>query len=392
MRSIEKKIEEENFTYIDLIEEEIEKERDDIKINRYDIKISLVQPSIKTLMEDLDTGEIYIPDFQRNFRWSQEKASKLIESFLLGLPVPPIFVYSDSKERKVVIDGQQRLLSLYLFIRKGKFPRNTLNLSNIQGLKELEFEGREFKLVGVKQEWENKTFKELKEEDKRYLLNAPIWIINVWQIKPEQDLSSVFYIFERLNTGGELLSPMEIRRAIYYGNFYKCLEELNLNEEWRKLLGKKQPDKKLMDIEILLRILYLSESWKNYREPMKERLNEFMKVKKDLPLEELEKLKRRVQELFKLIYRSLVTKAEEEKPFSLKGRRLNISFLDSFLSLSLKYLDQLDETKVINIYKTLKNSDQFKQIIEKYRVSTDEKGIKERFNFVKEVIEGVLNK
>jgi len=376
--------------------EEIESERDEINIDRYDIKVSLIQPSIQSIIQDLNEGDIYIPKFQRNFRWSLEKASKLIESFLLGLPVPPIFVYKDKSERLVVIDGQQRLLSLYFFIEKGFYPKESLDFSKYEeGLKNIHFKKTrdiEFRLRGVKSEWNNKTFKDLKNEDKRFLLKTPLWIIIVWQIKPEDELSSVFYIFERLNTGGELLSPMEIRKALYYGDFYKFLENLNKDPHWRRILGMKRPHKKLMDIEILLRILYLSANWERYKEPMKERLNEFMRKNKSSSAESLRIIENKLRKLFQLIDKTIVQHEikQGQKPFALKGKRINISFLDSFMSLSLKYLDRLDKQQVIKLYYKLKSSNEFREIIERFRVSTDEKGIKERFQFIENQIKSML--
>lgn len=384
----------ENLQSFDFLENlilyENEKERDEIDIDRYDISITLLQPDINSLITYLDKGQLYIPKFQRYFRWSIEKASKLIESFLLGLPVPPIFAYRDEKNRLVVIDGQQRLLSIYFFI-KGKFPVNSLDLSKYNKLSELDFNSEQFvnfELKKIKTEWEGRTFEDLEEEDKNFFLTIPIWTIVVRQIKPEENYSSVFYIFERLNTGGEILTPMEIRRAIYYGEFFKLLEELNLNKNWRKILGKIEPDKKLADIEILLRILYLSANWENYKEPMKERLNRFMKSKLNISQEELENLNKNICSLFELIFEAL-----GEKPFHKLTSRLNLAFLDSFMSLTFRYLNKLNDTKLKEVYEMLLNDEKenFLEIIKKYRVSTDEKGIKERFTFLNNLFKQVIN-
>ena len=76
----------------------------------------------KTLVDFIESGVVNIPGFQRNFIWDVRRASRLIESIIVGLPVPQIFLYEQSRDKYLVIDGQQRLMSVYYFV-KGRFPR-----------------------------------------------------------------------------------------------------------------------------------------------------------------------------------------------------------------------------------------------------------------------------
>lgn len=95
---------------------------DQFEIKEYDITASPNDFNILTLHSFMESGAVKIPGFQRNFVWDLKRASKLIESVIIGLPVPQIFLYEEGRNRFLVIDGQQRLMSLYYYM-KGRFPR-----------------------------------------------------------------------------------------------------------------------------------------------------------------------------------------------------------------------------------------------------------------------------
>ena len=91
-------------------------------IKEYDITAAPNDFNIKSLYEFLDSGVIVIPSFQRNFVWDIKRASKLMESIIIGLPIPQIFLYEEAKNKFMVIDGQQRLMSIYYFMKQ-RFPK-----------------------------------------------------------------------------------------------------------------------------------------------------------------------------------------------------------------------------------------------------------------------------
>src|SRR5438067_7490019 len=101
---------------------EAEDEQDDYSLREYDITASPNDFNILTLFSFIESGAVKIPGFQRNYVWDIKRASKLIESLILGLPVPQIFLYEEARNKFLVIDGQQRLMSIYYFIRQ-RFPR-----------------------------------------------------------------------------------------------------------------------------------------------------------------------------------------------------------------------------------------------------------------------------
>jgi hypothetical protein len=156
-----------------------------------------------------------------------------------------------------VIDGQQRLLTLRYFY-EGIWPLTR----------------KEFALKGVTSKFEAETYKTLSQDDRRRLNDSIIHAIVIRQEQPSDDDSSIYHIFERLNTSGVSLTPQEIRAAIYHGPFSDLLKELNMANPWRAIYG---PVNKLMrDQELVLRFLAFFFDAEHYSRPMKGFLNNFM--------------------------------------------------------------------------------------------------------------------
>ena len=107
----------------EVFEEENNEKDEDYPITDYELSSNPNDFNVLTLTNFIDRGVVKIPNFQRNYVWDQSRASKLIESLLIGLPVPQIFFYEEDKNSYLVIDGQQRLMSIYYYI-KGRFPRD----------------------------------------------------------------------------------------------------------------------------------------------------------------------------------------------------------------------------------------------------------------------------
>lgn len=162
---------------------------------------------VRGLVQRIRDEDIIVPEFQRKYVWTQARASRFIESLLLGLPVPGIFLAIDPKTRQLlVIDGQQRLRSLRHFY-DGMFPKG-------EGTVAFTLKGERNKPLNP--EFEGKAYADLEPRDRRDLDNAIIHATVIKQDKPEEeDSSSIYYIFERLNTGGVSLQPQEIRASIY---------------------------------------------------------------------------------------------------------------------------------------------------------------------------------
>lgn len=229
---------------------------------RYQISSYGADYPVDGLVKRLRRGDIAVPKFQREFVWPLPQASRFIESLLLGLPVPAIFLSRESDTQKLmVIDGQQRLKSL-LFFYEGVLH------------------GKEFRLHGVTREFEGLTYKTLEEEDRRRLDDSILHAIIIKQEDPGNDDSSVYMVFERLNTTSTALSPQEIRACVYHGSFNDYLAKANGNPDWREIFGK--PSARQKDRELLLRFFALFHKLDSYKRPMKLFLNEFMDENRQL--------------------------------------------------------------------------------------------------------------
>ena len=104
------------------IDDYAENEDETLDIDGYDITATPNDFNVMTLNSFIESGAVIIPGFQRNFVWDISRSSKLIESLLLGLPVPQLFLYEQERNKFLVIDGQQRLMSIYYFMKK-RFPK-----------------------------------------------------------------------------------------------------------------------------------------------------------------------------------------------------------------------------------------------------------------------------
>jgi hypothetical protein len=260
-------------------------------------------------------GDIVVPQFQRKFVWTIRQSSSLIESLLMGLPVPQAFFYVDPESRNLVIDGLQRIMSIVYFF-DGYFGDE-----GIQGKKAV------FRLTGLsdKSPYSNKTFDELSDADKRKLKGRPLRVINVKQLGPRDDNTSAYHIFERLNTGGTPLTAQEIRHCVFHGPIVEKLSEVNKHASWRKIIGKANFDKHQKDVELVLRVLAISTRANEYEKPMKEFLNVTMEHNRKANSEQ-------ANQFFNMFPRvcDLVLEKLGEKPFNIKGR-INASALDSVL-------------------------------------------------------------
>ena len=229
---------------------------------------------VDAIITRLEKGDIQIPTFgwkdpsdkdrvgfQRGFVWSKPQSDKFIESLLLGLPVPGIFLVKQNDGILLVLDGHQRLKTLQSFYK---------------GI----ISGKEYKLGKVQERFSGLGYDDLDSEDRRRLDDSIIHATIVRQEVPEEDESSVYQIFERLNSGGTVLQPQEIRVALYNGPFVTLLDSLNDTDDWRELYGNKS--RRLKDMELILRFFALYYFADQYNSPMKSFLNRYMSTNRKL--------------------------------------------------------------------------------------------------------------
>lgn len=304
----------------DLLTEDDETDDDESVAISYDIATYPSDFTLSGITDMWNGGDIVIPEFQREFVWTIKQSSLLIDSFLHGLPVPPVFFYIDEENKNLVIDGQQRILTVVFFM-EGYFGRESTHgkraVFRLRG-------------IGEKNPYSNKRFVDLTESDQRKLRQTVLRAVNIRQLNPQGAGTSAYHIFERLNTGGTPLRPQEIRNCVFRGAFTGILKELNQDKNWRVILGRKVIDRRQRDVEFLLRVFSLVGSAGTYEKPMKEFLNKSMKENKGGMTPKVVEFANTFPKVTKLIVDHL-----GERPFHIRGP-LNVAAMDSVLSVLIE--------------------------------------------------------
>jgi uncharacterized protein with ParB-like and HNH nuclease domain len=329
--------EEQESTSSQWFDEEDDLNNDDYQVREYEVTASPNDFNLLTLVSFVESGAIKIPGFQRNYVWDIKRASKLIESIIIGLPIPQIFLYEEGRNSFLVIDGQQRLMSIYYFW-KGRFPKKEKR-SDLRRI--FDEEGHipaalldndeyfvKFKLQLPEQlpKHPNKlkglTYQTLDDYQTTFNLRT-IRNVIIKQNSASGDDSAMFEIFNRLNSGGVNLKPQEIRTSLYHSKFYTLIYKLNALPAWRKILGIDVPDLNMKDCEILLRGFAMLISGNDYAPSMTKFLNEFsrrMKTMSDMQIAYLEQL-----------FETFLDACSDlpPKPFHGSQGRFNISIFES---------------------------------------------------------------
>jgi len=281
--------------------EKIPSEEDDYySEDPYEIPSWGADLSFRELITMYEEGELLKPEIQRNYVWDKSEASRFIESLLLGLPIPSIFL-AKKKDSKLIVDGFQRIMTVYDFV-KGVFSKDdsVFKLSNTEKINVV---------------WRGKTFNQLSEGEQRRILSSTIHSI-VFMDKKSKEKSSggvLYQVFERINTGGRTLTPQEIRNCVYQGEFNRLLISLNENPLWRDLYGQEKKDPRMNDIEFILRFFALGDKELLDRKvtqiSLKKELNDYMgnlEVEKE---EVLKRLKKNFQQTIRFIHKKIGSNA-----------------------------------------------------------------------------------
>jgi len=194
--------------------------------------------------------------YQRDYVWDNKKASKLVESLLINVPIPVCYLAEESDGTRSVIDGQQRLRSLFRYLD------NQFALTGLDVLSELN----------------RKRFHRLADRQQRLIRNRTIRCILITE---DSDPDIRFDVFERLNTGSVPLNAQELRNSVYRGSFNQALREMAGNETFHKCLANRR-DLRMTFEELILRFFALDERFGDYRPSLKRFLNDYMREHKDL--------------------------------------------------------------------------------------------------------------
>lgn len=353
---------------IDQLKKEIEQEENIVddsdgyegdECNRYDITSYGIDFDVDGLVRRIKRGDIFIPDFQRDFVWKLPEASRFIESLLLGLPVPGIFLAQDPETgRMLVIDGQQRLLTLKFFF-EGYFKP-------AEGAKT----NRVFRLAKVKEKYLGKDYENLDSKDRINLENSVIHATVVKQESPASDDTSIYHIFERLNSGGRKLTAQEIRVAVYHGKLIELAKSLNDDPSWRSVFGAKND--RMKDVELILRFWAMKESFSRYTKPMVDFINGYCSRNRNPSEEYLACIKKDFLDTI-----SIFNEAVPEKLFR-PARALNVALFESCMVGLSTRLERtpIEESEVCSLYHELLEYPEFEELIS--QSTADAKNVKRR--------------
>lgn len=213
--------------------------------------------SLETIASMVEKGSIDVaPEFQRRERWGLEQQSALIESFLLNVPVPPVYLAEDDFGTYSVIDGKQRITTIK------DFMRNDLTLTSLDAFKEIS---------GLR-------FEQLPRPLRNALEVRPY--LRVVTLLKQSDPELKYEVFTRLNRGGEPLNAQEIRNVAFRGPLNDLIIRLAENEflqDQLKIRNEKSTAyREMADVEYVLRFLTLCETWQDFTGSLRRSMDEFM--------------------------------------------------------------------------------------------------------------------
>ncbi len=328
---------------------------------KYDLNSSPDDYNTETLIYKLERGSIKIPRFQRNYVWDIKTASKLIESMIIGIPIPQMFLFRRFREKEsLLIDGHQRYMTIYFF-KKQRFPKKDkrIELREIFA-KESVFSDTilnddnyftDFKLQLAEkrsQEGSNRlhglTYKGLGLDDRGQFDGRTIRTVSIQQYYPEDDGGTAAYeIFNRLNGKSFELTSQEKRASLFDSPFYDKLYELNQLEDWRYFLPKSASYLRQKDVEILLRAFAMLD-YKNYSPSMLKFLNVFSYKSTKFLQEEINSYEQLLRSFLAML------PPQEEHLFFGEGKRFNISVFEALFVASCT---EAFEKKNYSIIKTI---------------------------------------
>jgi len=237
------------------------KAQDSLVVQQSDFSLETIAHMVKS--ESIDIS----PHYQRRDRWKDSKQSALIESFLLNVPVPPVYLSEDDYGKYSVIDGKQRITAIYEFLT-GK-----LKLKDLKEFPDLN----------------GSTFIDIPSQLRNVLTVRPF--IRVITLLKQSDPELKYEVFLRLNTGGEKLGRQEIRNVAYSGSLNDLLLELSENEILKqklKITSKKSNSyRKMDDVEHVLRFFTINKNWKNMGTVLGDEMDRFMILQRDVDINNL---------------------------------------------------------------------------------------------------------
>lgn len=263
-------------------EEQVRAEQKDVDFETKEFTVELLVNKYHNGLED-DTNELFIPDYQRDFVWTEKRQSRLIESLILGFPIPYIFtadVLSEDPEldgRIEIVDGSQRIRTIHAFIHNKLILKELKSLSFLNGF----------------------SFQDLPLSRQRRFMRIPVRVIELSSKCNEETRRD---LFERINSGSDILKDMEVRKGSELGSttlYTNVIRPCSTNHKFKALAplshAKEKRDERL---EFTLRFFAYLDNYQNFDHSVREFLNDYMVNNGDIDEEKQNKMK---QEFFNVL-------------------------------------------------------------------------------------------
>lgn len=282
---------------------------DQVELDMEDGDLTLDGPPIPLVLvkSDRDLAGLYRryrqgrfvidPEWQRKYVWKEKRASRLIESFLMDLPIPVVYLAATDTGNSEVIDGLQRLTSVFKYF------------------------ANEYPLIGLemRSDLNGKRFEDLSSTDQAKLEDATLQTLEL----PKHTRSDLrFLIFERLNTGGVKLNEMEIRNCLYRGSLNNLLKELAELDEFKSCVNQKNLGERMQDRWLALRFLaFYEKTYIKAKKGLKAFCNDFLETYKDAPEDKLKEFRKVFKHSMRACYTVFGDKAFRLRRASTKSVR-----------------------------------------------------------------------
>jgi len=323
--------------------------------------------TISTIYNLLKDQKIIVPEFQRKYVWNRNQASRLIESLIIQCPIPVIYLDQEDDGTLKVIDGNQRLMTLKLFIENGFKLRGLAAFPDLNG----------------------NSFKDLDPRFQTQIENRTLRCITILK---ETHPQIKFDVFERLNTGAVQLNPQELRHGLYHGTLMDKLDEWGQYEPWKLLTGIKD-DKRMRGSELILRFLALTTDIKNYDKPLAMFLNRWAQQNQNPINADLfyDIFKRAVDGIFKIFgnkaFRLLDREGEPENNFN--AAVFDAQMVGFILSeRSVETLTSARRRAIVDEYRQLQTAPDFHRAIS--ASTSDEALVRLRVTSFRDLIQRVV--
>lgn len=349
----------------DVQDDNLSDSEDLVDINSSDVIVYSRDWTIQTIYNQISLGNIDLdPKFQRRNAWTDEKRSKLVESIVMGYPVPEI-VLAENPEKKrsyIVIDGKQRLLTIAGFIDNTKYSY---------------WDRSRLKKLDVRKELNGLGYDNINDDVRREFDNSSLRCTVITGFTDTQVLYDIFY---RLNSGSVSLSTQELRQSLIPGDFANYLLEItNEKQPIHDVMNLDGPDRRFRDIENILRIISFIKYPKNYNGNLKRFLDDSMKSISDNWNAEnagIDSLYAKINDAIELLYKIfgkytwIGRKYEGDKMLSRFNKVLFEVEIFFFLHLDASIVDNKDAFKS-NLKQLCNEDDEFRDSIESSTKSMD---------------------